>query len=51
MTAGVNEADIGEVCDSDDSMGRAGRSHRTTDELDLPRTPTPTPRRCAALRD
>jgi hypothetical protein len=51
MMAGVNEADIGEVYDSDDSMERAGKSHRTTDEFDLPRTPTPTPSRCAALCD
>lgn len=34
--AGVDEADVDESYDPDDSMERAGKSHHTKDELDLP---------------
>lgn len=34
--AGVDEADVEEAHDSDDSMERAGKSHHTKEELDLP---------------
>ena len=34
--AGVDAADVDEAHDPDDSMERAGSSHHTKDELDLP---------------
>ena len=34
--AGVDESDIDEAHDPDDSMERAGKSHHTKEELDLP---------------
>ena len=41
--AGVDEADIDEAHDSDDSMERAGKSHHTKEELDLPPDSTADP--------